>query len=92
MQLILSRSEWCFGYDNLFNGSYSHFTSEMVAAGLGISDLSSPIFRPDTQVPLIQFAGEHCHATEYSVLNGAHKSAVAQAQLLANCYESAAKL
>jgi hypothetical protein len=58
----------------------------MEQSGTHMSDLQRPVRDRHNGHPLVLFAGEHTHPTQYSTMNGAYNSGRTEAQRLADSY------
>ncbi|KAI8485057.1 hypothetical protein Bbelb_371630 [Branchiostoma belcheri] len=75
-----------WGSDALTCGSYSYI--HMGEKGDDINTVAEPLYRDNTEVPLVQFAGEATHSEFFSTVHGAYLTGQREANRLLNLYGS----
>ncbi|XP_035674127.1 kinesin-like protein KIF11 [Branchiostoma floridae] len=73
-----------WGSDALTCGSYSYI--HVGEKGDDISTVAEPLYRDNTEVPAVQFAGEATHSEFFSTVHGAYLSGQREANRLVNLY------
>ncbi|CAH1257564.1 PAOX [Branchiostoma lanceolatum] len=75
-----------WGSDALTCGSYSYI--HVGEKGDDINTVAEPLYRDNTEIPVVQFAGEATHSEFFSTVHGAYLSGQREANRLVNLYAS----